>query len=746
MVLDITVSWCLALESKNPHFSSFLSSSSLESRNIFSASGAHCKTALAALGTTRCSPDPVSPFRGFSACTSNTPTPCCPTAPIPENDPSDEGPGDNDDNNPDDDDPGNGPSDDGPGDNNLEDNDPEDELDFPDPDTEPTIMVLHNLAVAIKLLAHNACTSPESSSRTKLHEPDTFDGTDPKKLHTFFIQCELNFQDCPWAFRTDCAKVIFTQSYLKGMALEWFELDLLGLNDPDDQPLWMDSWREFILELQTTFGPHDPVTDAEIQGYGDGALHHHFYSRLPDHIKDKEIDVHYWEHKEEVQRASKHQGSSNSSNNKSGGSGNNNQAKTGQETAKTGSNNNSRSSPKAASSKPGNNSNLSKPKLSKLSKDGKLTPEECKHCIEGNLCMFCRGPGHFTEKCPKKAGKAKARTAATTEATPASDSAVDVNICFVSGDVTPVTLYLAPLDSECKIVLGHDWLTHYNPLIDWVLSSLTFWTPAQGMPTPLTPPVSPVSTGLPDPGPSDQPSLAPSVPVSNSLAHTPLKAPLFSLVNAATFVHACKLEGSVQFQLQLHPSDSAQAQSALASPPPALLNVPEEYHDFADVFSKAKASALLPHWEHELKIELEEGTTLPLGTIYSLSPVELQALQTFINENLTTSFICPTSSPYTALVLFVKKKDSSLQLCVDFSSLNKITKKDCYPLLLISDILDSPSQAKIYSKIDLWHAYHLVQIAPGNEWKTAFQTWYGSYKWLVMPFSLTNDWPPSNAS
>ncbi|KIO05558.1 hypothetical protein M404DRAFT_25276 [Pisolithus tinctorius Marx 270] len=160
--------------------------------------------------------------------------------------------------------------------------------------------------------------------------------------------------------------------------------------------------------------------------------------------------------------------------------------------------------------------------------------------------------------------------------------AVDVNIHFTSGDVTPVTLYLAPLDSECKIVLRHDWLTHYNPLIAWILGSLTFWTPAQGMPTPLTPPVRPVSTSLPDPGPCDQPGPAPSVLVSDSLAHTPLKAPLVSLINAATFVHACKLEGSIQFQLQLRPSESAQARLALASSPPALPNVLEEYHDFAD--------------------------------------------------------------------------------------------------------------------------------------------------------------------
>jgi len=156
------------------------------------------------------------------------------------------------------------------------------------------------------------------------------------------------------------------------------------------------------------------------------------------------------------------------------------------------------------------------------------------------------------------------------------------------------------------------------------------------------------------------------------------------------------------------------------------------------VFSKAKASELPPHRDYNLKIDLEEGTSLPLGTLYSLSPVELSALRTFINKNLNTGFIHPTASSHAAPVLFVKKKDGSLHLCVDFQGLNKITKKDRYPLPLISDLLDSPSRAKIYSKINLWHAYHLVRIAPGDEWKTSFWMHYGSYEWLVMPFGLTN--------
>ena len=86
----------------------------------------------------------------------------------------------------------------------------------------------------------------------------------------------------------------------------------------------------------------------------------------------------------------------------------------------------------------------------------------------------------------------------------------------------------------------------------------------------------------------------------------------------------------------------------------------------------------------------------------------------------------------------MKKKDGSLRLCVDFQSLKKVTKKDCYPLPLTTDLLDAPWKARIYTKIDLQRAYHLVWIAKGDEWKTVFWTHYGSFEWLVMPFGLTN--------
>jgi len=201
-------------------------------------------------------------------------------------------------------------------------------------------------------------------------------------------------------------------------------------------------------------------------------------------------------------------------------------------------------------------------------------------------------------------------------------------------------------------------------------------------------------------------------------------------------LRALQLSGSKIFAIQF--SSTVQAKSTTISKKIDLSSIPEEYHEYTDVFSKSKAETLAPHRPYDLRINLEKDSHPPVGTIYSLSKFKQETLKEFIDENLTNGFICSTSSPHGVPVLFVKKKDGSLWLCVDFHRLNRITKKDRYPLSLISDLLDSPRKARIYTKIDLRHAYHLVHIAKGDEWKTAFHTCYGAFKWLVMPFGLTN--------
>ena len=114
--------------------------------------------------------------------------------------------------------------------------------------------------------------------------------------------------------------------------------------------------------------------------------------------------------------------------------------------------------------------------------------------------------------------------------------------------------------------------------------------------------------------------------------------------------------------------------------------------------------------------------------IYSLSQSELQALCNFIEENLYIGFIQLSRSSHGASVLFVWKKDRLLRLCVDYWGLNKISQKDKYLLSLLTDLLDAPRKAQIYTKINLRHAYHLVRITNSDEWKTAFQTYYESFE------------------
>src|SRR5258708_28735301 len=188
---------------------------------------------------------------------------------------------------------------------------------------------------------------------------------------------------------------------------------------------------------------------------------------------------------------------------------------------------------------------------------------------------------------------------------------------------------------------------------------------------------------------------------------------------------------------QISPDRLEAKATSTAQPEDPLSGVPQEYHEFCNVFSGEKANALAPHWPYNLKINLEEGTKPFHRLIYSLSPPELTTLRDFLEENTKNGFIHPSKSPWGSPVLFVKKKDGSLHLCINFRTLNRVMEKD-HPLPLIPDLLNAPAPTRIYSKIDLKHAYHLVCIVEGDESKTAFHTQYGSYKWRVMPFSLTN--------
>uniref|UniRef100_A0A803TP66 Gypsy retrotransposon integrase-like protein 1 n=1 Tax=Anolis carolinensis TaxID=28377 RepID=A0A803TP66_ANOCA len=166
--------------------------------------------------------------------------------------------------------------------------------------------------------------------------------------------------------------------------------------------------------------------------------------------------------------------------------------------------------------------------------------------------------------------------------------------------------------------------------------------------------------------------------------------------------------------------------------------VPSCYQDFWDVFCQKEADKLPPHRPYDCAIKLVEGAKLPAGRLYALTVPERQALREYLDENFQKGFIRPSNSPTAAPVFFVAKKTGDLRLVCDYRVLNKYTVRDRYPLPLIPELLSRVQGASIFTKLDLRGAYNLVRIKEGDEWKTAFNTCFGAYENLVMPFGLCN--------
>ena len=125
-------------------------------------------------------------------------------------------------------------------------------------------------------------------------------------------------------------------------------------------------------------------------------------------------------------------------------------------------------------------------------------------------------------------------------------------------------------------------------------------------------------------------------------------------------------------------------------------------------------------------------------TPHRMGPVELQELRVQLQELLDKGFIRPSTSPWGAPVLFAKKKNKTLRLCVDYRQLNRVTIKNRYPLPRIDDLFDQLRGARVYSKIDLRTGYHQLRVRDTDIPETAFRTRYGHYEFTVMPFGLTN--------
>lgn len=147
---------------------------------------------------------------------------------------------------------------------------------------------------------------------------------------------------------------------------------------------------------------------------------------------------------------------------------------------------------------------------------------------------------------------------------------------------------------------------------------------------------------------------------------------------------------------------------------------------------------LPPKRDVDHKIELEPNSKPPFMAVYKMSPLELEEVKRQLTQLLEMDFVQPSKSPYGAPILFVRKKNGKLRMCIDYRALNKITVKNRYPLPRIDELLDQLQGAKYFSKLDLQSGYWQIRIAEEDIPKTAFRTRYGHFEWKVLPFGLTN--------
>jgi transposase InsO family protein len=192
---------------------------------------------------------------------------------------------------------------------------------------------------------------------------------------------------------------------------------------------------------------------------------------------------------------------------------------------------------------------------------------------------------------------------------------------------------------------------------------------------------------------------------------------------------------------QLTPNDQRPSITPIAPRPRPSL--PPDIHsivhdEFSDVFPTSLPSGLPPDRGDAMRIETDPSADPPFKPVIRLSIAELDELKKQLDELLSKKLIKPSTSPYGAPVLFVKKADGSLRMCVDYRGLNRITRKNRHPLPRIDELIDRFRGAKYFTKLDLISGYHQQRIYEPHTHKTAFRCRYGHFEFNVVPFGLTN--------
>jgi hypothetical protein len=311
-----------------------------------------------------------------------------------------------------------------------------------------------------------------------------------------------------------------------------------------------------------------------------------------------------------------------------------------------------------------------------------------------------------------------------------ADGSQQESVALVEAAIVGIGSYSDTLDlvslplSGYDVILGMTWFHHYNPEIDWKSQRIAFVDRDLHRH---------IIEGLGKPSQGSQ-----STPPQSLCLITGKQ--LRSSHRRKELAFACLIfpQEIARLEASAISSDSINAVSLVAETEEFAIARKKILDEYRDVFPDELPAGLPPSRDVDHKIELVANSSPPSRPTFRMSASELVELQSQLAELTKSGFIQPSKSPFGAPILFVKKKDGTTRMCVDYRALNDITIKNSYPLPRVDELFDRLQGAKYFSKIDLRSGYHQIRIVPEDVPKTAFRTRYGHFEFLVLPFGLTN--------
>ena len=218
------------------------------------------------------------------------------------------------------------------------------------------------------------------------------------------------------------------------------------------------------------------------------------------------------------------------------------------------------------------------------------------------------------------------------------------------------------------------------------------------------------------------------------LEHSDLKLSLnICMVNVASIIRLACRRNHELFVTSIKDIEKA---LALWEAVNVLIKLPREHHEFATLFFWEKFNKLPSHWLYDHIIPLLSDKEPSKGPLYNMCRDELLVLQKYLKDHLFKGFIRVSSSSAASSIIFVKKPEGDLWLCVNYCSLNNLTVKNRYSLPLIWETLNLMTFSVIFTKLNIIAAFNKLQMTKGEEWKTAMRICYRLFKYLMMPFGL----------